>query len=186
MTRPGDYRLLVPGSWYRISLGGADRHQAITALVNRQFRNVDNVPELKKNARSSLRRIADAAAANGGIEMYVSLQTAAGFPLPASLVVSLTPPHDDPAAAVPPQRLVRSLRGTDRQVTIADLLHAGQAVRALRPGTPAEPETLLDMHVPVPSSSSYLILSFSTPLTQLAGPMTELFDTIASTLRWIS
>jgi hypothetical protein len=85
----------------------------------------------------------------------------------------------------PPQRLVRSLRGTDRQVTIADL-HAGQAVRALRPGTPAEPETLLDMHVPVPGSSSHLILSFSTPLTQLAGPMTELFDTIASTLRWIS
>ena len=117
--------------------------------------------------------------------MYVSQQTAAGFPLPASLVVSLTPPHDDPAAAVPPQRLVRSLRGTDRQVTITDL-HAGQAVRALRPATPAEPETLLDMHVPVPGSSSYLILSFSTPLTQLAGPMTELFDTIASTLRWIS
>jgi hypothetical protein len=184
MSRPSDYRVLVPDGWFRIGLDGAARYKAITALVNRQFRGPVNVPQLKKDTRQALRHTADAAYANGGIEMYVSLQTAAGFPLPASLIVSLTPPHEDPAVAVTPQRLAESLRGTDREITIVNL-PAGQAVRGLQPAVSGRPETLLDIHVPVPDSGSYLILSFSTPLTHLASPMTEMFDTIASTLRWI-
>lgn len=184
MSQPRDYRLLVPDGWFRISLDGAERYKTVAALANRQFRGMDNVPELRKETRKAISRAADAAFANGGIELYISLQTAGGFPLPASLVVSLTPPHDSPAAAVPPQRLARSLRGAEREVTVMDL-HAGQAVRAIRPATADNRETLLDVHVPVPDSSSYLVLSFSTPLTPLAGPTTEMFDTIASTLRWI-
>jgi hypothetical protein len=184
VSRPGDYRLLVPDGWFRINLDGTGRYKAITTLVNRQFAGLDNVPQLKKDTRQALLRTADAAFANGGIEMYVSLQTAAGFPLPASLVVSLTPPHEDPAVIVAPQRLAESLRRTNREVTIVDL-SAGQAVRALQPAVSGRPETLLDIHVPVPDSGSYLILSFSTPLTHLASPMAGMFDAIASTLRWI-
>jgi hypothetical protein len=44
---------------------------------------------------------------------------------------------------------------------------------------------MMDVHVPVPDSSAYLILSFSTPLNVLAEAMITLFDSIASTLRWI-
>lgn len=44
---------------------------------------------------------------------------------------------------------------------------------------------MLDIHVAVPESGAYLILSFSTPLDQLADAMVDLFDSIANTLRWI-
>jgi hypothetical protein len=192
MSSPDNYRLLVPDGWFRISLEPGDREQAITALVGRQFRGMDNVPHLKEQARRSLRRAADGAYANGGIEMYVSLQAVAGIPLSASLVITLTPPHNDQQAAVTPERLASSLTGDGREVTIVDL-HAGPAVRVLwqenlgtTAGGPADhPSTSLDVHVPVPESTSYLILSFRTPLTALAGPMTGLFDSIASTLRWV-
>jgi hypothetical protein len=153
---------------------------------------VDNVPLLKEQARRSLRRAADGAYANGGIEMYMSMQAAAGIPLSASLVITLTPPHERPEAAVTPERLASSLAGEGREVSIVDL-HAGRAVRVLwqedlgtAAGGPADhPSTSLDVHVHVPDSSSHLILSFRTPLRALAGPMTGLFDSIASTLRWI-
>jgi hypothetical protein len=192
MNRPGDYQILVPDGWFRISLEPGDRGKAVAALAERQFRGMDNVPHLKKDARRSLTRAAEVAFAGGGIEMYVSLQAAARIPLSATLIVSLTPPHDDPAVAVTPDRLARALAGPDREVTITDL-HAGPAVRVLRQGTlrsgtnapPEEPSTCLDVHVPVPGSSSFLILSFSTPLTVLAVPMTGLFDAIVGTLRWI-
>lgn len=187
MTRPADYQILVPDGWFRISLGGADRYKAITTLVNRQFRGIDTVPDLKKETRQALRRTADSAYASGGIEMYVSLQTAGGFPLPASLVVMLTPPHENPVAIVTPQRLAGTLASPGRDVSVTDL-PAGTAVRVrhrdtLNGGNPGPAQ--LDIHVPVPGSGSYLILAFSTPLNPLADPMTELFDTIASTLRWI-
>jgi hypothetical protein len=45
--------------------------------------------------------------------------------------------------------------------------------------------TILDVYVPVPESGAYLVLSFSTPLDALADAMIGLFDSIASTLRWI-
>ena len=190
MSRPGDYQILVPDGWFRISLDPADRYRAITALVNRQFRGIDNAPHLRQQARKSLRTIADTAYAGGGIEMYVSLQTAAGFPLSASLIISLTPPHDDLAVAAAPDRLARHLAGPGREVTVTDM-HVGHAVRVVQRGTLSAggtadgASTRLDVHVPVPGSSSYLILSFSTPLNPLAGPMTSLFDTIAGTLRWL-
>jgi hypothetical protein len=66
------------------------------------------------------------------------------------------------------------------QVTLTDL-PAGPAIRVCMRAEAVR----LDLHVPVPDSSAYLILSFSTPLNVLAGAMIILFDSIASTLRWI-
>jgi hypothetical protein len=66
------------------------------------------------------------------------------------------------------------------QVTLADL-PVGRAIRVCRRAE----AVILDLHVPVPDSGAYLILSFSTPLNVLADAMIILFDSIASTLRWI-
>lgn len=180
MSRPSDYRLAVPEGWHRIGLEPGAREPSIARLVDRQFRGVDNVPRLKWQAREQLLRVAQHAYGNGGLELYVSLQTAAGLPLPASLVVTLTPPHDDPAVVVAPKRLAEVLAGDDGEVTLTEI-PAGPAVRVRRQDAGAT----LDMHVPVPESGAYLILSFSTPLNALAAPMVGLFDSIASTLRWI-
>ena len=181
MTRPSDYRLIVPEGWFRIDLEPGTREKAVTALIRRQFRGADNVPHLKAEAREKLLAAAADAFRNGGIELYVSLQTAAGFPLSAALVVTLAPPHEHDQVAVTPARLAETLTGDGRQVTIMELA-AGQAVR-VRSQDP--PVTNLDIHIPVPGSSAYLLLSFSTPLAPLADALAGMFDAIAGTLRWI-
>jgi hypothetical protein len=181
MSRPGDYRLILPDGWFRIDLEPGSREKSVAALVERQFHGADNAPHLKREARQKLLATADNAFRSGGIELYVSLQTAAGFPLSAALVVTLTPPHEQDQVMVTPDRLAEILVGSGRQVSIMDL-PAGQAVR-VRSEHP--PVTNLDIHVPVPGSSAYLLLSFSTPLAPLAGALVEMFDVIAGTLRWI-
>lgn len=180
MSRPSDYQLTVPEGWVRVDLQPGVREPALARLVDRQFRGVDNAPQLKEQARDQFLRVAQYAYNNGGLELYVSLQTAAGLPLPASLVVTLTPPPDKETLRVPPDRLAESLADGGGRVTLVDL-PAGPAVRVRRQ---AESATL-DIHVTVPESGSYLILSFSTPLNQLADAMADLFDSIAGTLRWI-
>jgi hypothetical protein len=186
MSRPGDYRLIVPEDWFRIDLEPGTREPAIVRLVDRQFRGTDNIPRLKRQAREQFLHTAQNAYLNGGIELYISLQRAAGFPLSASLVVTLTPPHEDDRVTVTLERLAETL-ANDGEVTFADL-PAGKAVRVRRdpPGRQEQPPiTNLDIYVPVPESSAYLMLSFSTPLGPLADAMAGLFDSIAATLRWI-
>jgi hypothetical protein len=180
VSRPSDYQLIVPEGWHRIDVQPGVREPAIARLIDRQFRGTGNAPRLKSQARDQLLRAAQHAYGNGGVELYVSLQTAGGLPLPASLVVTLTPPHDDASVVVTPERLAASLASTGGQVGLTEI-PAGRAVRVRR----AAEVTTLDVHVPVPESGAYLILSFSTPVKALADPMTGLFDSIASTLRWI-
>jgi len=181
MTRPSDYRLILPESWFRIDLEPGSREKAVAALAERQFQGVDNAPHLKAEARRKLLATADDAFRSGGIELYVSLQTAAGFPLAAALVVTLTPPQEPDRALVTPSRLAETLTRDGRQVTVIRL-PAGQAVRVRTEDPPA---TSLDIHIPVPGSGAYLLLSFSTPLAPLAGALVGMFDAIAATLRWI-
>lgn len=192
MSRPSDYRLILPENWHRVGLEPGAREPGIARLTDRQFRGIDNAPHLKRQARDELLKTARNAYGNGGIEMYVSLQTAAGLPLSASLIVTLTPPHVDEAVNVPPQRLAESLSGAERRSrsppSRPDPRSESAAGRA--PGRSGGPEyrptvTSLDIHVPVPGSGAYLILSFSTPLDPLADAMAGLFDAIAATLRWI-
>jgi hypothetical protein len=187
MSRPSDYRLIVPEAWFRIDLEPGSREPAIAHLVDQQFRGMENVPQLKHQARAQFLKMAQGAYANGGMELYVSLQTAAGLPLSASLVVTLTPLHRQEDMAVPPERLAEVLARRADEVTLASL-PAGTAVRARRRISGPDdqpPVTSLDVHIPVPESSAYLVLSFSTPLAPLADAMVGLFDSISETLRWI-
>jgi len=111
-------------------------------------------------------------------------------PIPASLVISLTPPPPD-GRAVTPRQLAATLEG-DREVSLTGL-PAGTAVRTRRRTVPPEgdpsgnilPVTNLDLYVPVPASGSYLVLAFSTNLDPLADSMVNLFDAIAGTLQWL-
>ncbi|HEX3514975.1 MAG TPA: hypothetical protein VHT26_13330 [Trebonia sp.] len=180
MSRPSDYRLTVPEGWVRVDLQPGVREPALARLVDRQFRGADNAAHLKRQARDQFLRVAQYAYGNGGLELYVSLQTAGGLPLPASLVVTLTPPPDKETLRVPPERLARTLAADGGQVTLTEI-PAGPAVRVHCQAD----TTTLDIHVTVPESGAYLILSFSTPLYRLADAMVDLFDSIANTLRWI-
>ncbi|MBV9794662.1 MAG: hypothetical protein JO016_12060 [Actinobacteria bacterium] len=188
---PSDYQLVLPDGWFRIDLEPGTREQAAAALIERQFRGADDIPHLKAEARDKLLVTAADAYGNGGIELYVSLQAAAGMPLPAALVVTLTPPHPDERVTVTPELLAATLAATAEpggaaadggEITTVELA-AGRAVRVRRFDPPV---TRLDLHVPIPDSGAWLLLSFSTPLAPLADALVGMFDAVAGTLRWMS
>ena len=174
-SRPGplpaslaaDYELTVPEGWFRIDVRPGVRDLALAPLAGGQV-------------RAELLRVAEHAYDNGGLELYISPQTAAGFPLPAALVVTRTAAHGEPRVVVTPKRLADTLASEGDEVTVGEY-PAGQAVRVRRRAK----ATSLDIHFPVPDSGAYLMLSFATPLDELADAMVGLFDSIAGTLRWL-
>jgi hypothetical protein len=177
------YRLVVPDGWFAVDLEPGRRERSVAALVKRQFAGIDNAPHLKAQSRQQLLAQTQAAHESGGIEMFLSLQNVAGIPLAASLVVFLVPPSGTHRATA--EELAQSLAGDERQVTIADL-PAGHGVRLLRRTTSGNESAsaALEVFVPVPQSSEWLLLSFATPLGPLASALTKLFDAICTTLRW--
>jgi len=197
---PRDYLLVLPDGWFRIGLEPGERERSARALADRQFRGLrDSAPRLKAELRDRLLRQAEAAYQAGGIELYLSVRDAAGMPIAASLLVSLVPPP--PGGPVPVGQLARACTGDRRTVDVTEL-PAGPAVRVRQHTDPADPAgardggdvpggapgprvTNVDVHVQVPGSGAYLLLSFSTPLEPLAAAMAELFDAISGTLRWV-
>ena len=186
--RPKDYGLALPDGWSRIDVRPGPRKRDIQKLLARQFRGVDAVPRLRQQIQSRLLAMAQAAHASGGIEIYICHQDILGVPVPASLVISLTPATPD-GQTLAPQQLAETF--SDGQAALVDL-PSGTAVRTRRRNVPEPddpsgntlPVTNLDIYLPVPSSDRYLVLAFSTNLDPLADAMVELFDAIARTLRW--
>ncbi|MEU9735730.1 hypothetical protein [Streptomyces sp. NPDC048002] len=187
---PGDYRLLLPEGWFRILLDPERWDGAVDALVERQFRGIDNAPHLKEEFRQDLRRRAAKAHRSGGIELYLSLQQVGPFTIPASLLVTLAPlRHPEP---LPPRTLAEVLAADGEGTVSVEELPSGPAVRVRRPARQRDPETegrphdsvTVEYHVPVPGAAAFLLLTFSTPLEPIADAMAELFDAVASSLMW--
>jgi hypothetical protein len=172
---PRDYMIVLPGGWYRIPLQPGTRERAIGELLTRQFAGTGNVPQFKRQLRQLLAERAEAAWRAGGIELCLSLMTAGPLPLAASLVITLIPPP--PGGPLPAEKVVAGGENTGRSAEKKELA-AGTAVF-----TRPQPSSL-DVHVQVPGSGAWLLLSFSTPVQALATPMLDLFTAIAETLRW--
>jgi hypothetical protein len=206
---PADYRLLLPEGWFRILLDPDQRNRSVDALVERQFHGIDNAPHLKEELRADLRRRAAKAHRSGGIELYLSLQEVGPFTIPASLLVSLAPlRHAEP---LPAEDLARAFAqdaeeengGETPEITVEELA-AGTAVRVRRRsrqpgengpdrgpdrGPDGGPDgehasVSVEYHVPVPGTTAFLLLTFSTPLEPIADAMAGLFDAIAGSLTW--
>ncbi|MFD8811177.1 hypothetical protein ACFV23_06750 [Streptomyces sp. NPDC059627] len=196
---PADYRLLLPDGWFRVRIDPQGRERSIDALVDRKFEGVDNAPHLKRQLRDELLAQAIAAYRDGGIELYLSLQQAGPLTIPASLLITLVRPA--PGTALPdPTELTRRLSADmDAETTVVELA-AGTAVRVRRvtgqPNTPPPagapgradevlPSVTVDYQLPVPGTAAQLLLTFSTPLLQIADAMVELFDAVAGSLTWL-
>ncbi|MEV6792666.1 hypothetical protein AB0M87_11805 [Streptomyces sp. NPDC051320] len=190
---PADYRLLLPDGWFRILLEPVERERSATALVERQFQGVDNAPHLKAELLKDLLRRGAKAYRSGGIELYLSLQPVGPFTIPASLLVTLAPlEHPEP---LPLDVLAGTLVGgapAGQEVSIEDL-SSGPAVRVRKqteqPGDDADGRThystSVEYHLPVPHTTAFLLLTFSTPLEPLADAMAGLFDAVADSLCWM-
>lgn len=190
-TPPRDYRIAVPDGWERIVLEPETWDERIAAIVEKQFRGVDNAPHLKAQMRAELRTQAENGRASGGLELYLSLMTLGNVPLPGGFLVTLIPPQD--TAPPPLEDLALALGANGADVLIADYpAGPGLVTRAWEQPDPdhqignTEPVFHMSVQIQVPNTYAYLLLSFSTPVAQLAGPLAELFSSIVSTLRWVA
>ncbi|WP_329275813.1 hypothetical protein [Streptomyces sp. NBC_01451] len=197
---PADYRLLLPEGWFRVDITPERREQSVDALVERQFKGIDNAPQIKAQVRQEMLGQAARAFDEGGIELYLSLQQAGPFTVPASLLIALgLPPQGGhlPALHDIADRLAAEEKDS-REVSVVELA-AGTALRVReeydpardRPPVGAEkeaelalPSVTLDYQVQVPGAEAILILTFSTPLVQIADAMVDLFDAVAGSLSW--
>ena len=88
---PERYELVVPQGWWGIDLDPARRDGHVAALVDHQWRGVDDAPHLRAQARDELRARAAEAAEAGGLQLFLSVGAVDGVPLSASLLVSSAP-----------------------------------------------------------------------------------------------
>jgi hypothetical protein len=195
---PSDYRLLLPDGWFRLHIDPSRRTRSVDALVDRQFEGTDNAPHIKHLLRQELLSQAEAAHAEGGIELYVSLQRAGTLTVPASLLVSLVPPGPGGTARTVQDLVAQFSAEEDAEVAVVDM-PAGNALRIRRTtgqpdrpvpvGAPATSEALpsatVHYQLPVPGTEGHLLLTFSTPLVRIADAMVELFDAVAGSLTWV-
>ncbi|MFE5035540.1 hypothetical protein [Streptomyces sp. NPDC056683] len=191
---PSDYRLAVPEGWERIVLDPERWAHRIDKVVKRGLRRTKAGPQLEAALAERMREQAEAAHANGGVEMYVMNQLLGQVPVSAGLVVTLLRPAPGTEAGDLGD-VARSLavRATAEQVTLVDL-PAGPAVRHryLRRPAADDPDgnklavTHLDVYLAVPNSDQRLLLSFSTPMEPLADALVGLFDAVARTLQWMA
>ncbi|MEU9344410.1 hypothetical protein AB0D74_24760 [Streptomyces sp. NPDC048278] len=193
-TPPSDYQLMLPSGWFRVSLEPERRERSVDALVKRQFSGADDVPHLRQLLRKEMLERATDAYDAGGIELYLSLQRAATLTIPASLLITLLPPSSGGAPSL--SELATGLGGDGRTASLVELA-AGTALRLRRdpqaapvaPPTTEEdyalPSVTLDYQLPVPGAAAHLLLTFSTPLLQIADAMVELFDAVAGSLTWL-
>lgn len=200
---PADYQLLLPEGWFRVHIEPERRQQSVDALVERQFKGIDNAPQLKAQLRQEMTGQAARAFDEGGIELYLSLQQAGPFTVPASLLVALgLPPQGGRLPALDDIAARLAAEAKDSQEVSVVELPAGpalrireeydpardrQAVKAVKTEKDADyalPSVTLDYQVQVPRAEAILLLTFSTPLIQIADAMVDLFDAVAGSLSW--
>ncbi|MCX5361626.1 hypothetical protein OG864_23235 [Streptomyces sp. NBC_00124] len=194
-SAPTDYNVVVPDGWFQLSLDPEERDRGIIALAELTFRGQDNAPLLKKQFMEDLQRKAKDAYQVGGTELYLSTMAVGPVPLASSLLISVPGPDEWPEtsdAEALAEHLADRSRADNGEIGVVDLAVAGKAVRQRRRevADPARqlgntlPTTTLTYYVPIPTTTRWLLLSFSTPIDQLANQMVELFDTVAGTLHW--
>lgn len=182
---PVGYRLVLPQGWWVIDLDPARTEANVAALLEQQWRGVDDAPHLKAEARTSLLRQAGDAADAGGLQLFLSVGMLGGIPLSASLLISSLP------LASPDELTDLAQEGRDRGRDVTRVeLPAGAALRTLWRQPPGDDDlsglaaTCLDVHLAVPHAPRVLVLQFRTPMEPLAEVLVEVFDAVAGTLRW--
>lgn len=191
---PTGYRLVLPPGWRRIPLrAGTD--EAIAATIEHSF--AGTAPRALEAERDALRNhllgLAAAAAANGGLDLYLPAELSHGFTVAASFVVaelnfeSVENPDAGSVLAG-----VISLRNGAGAVTVGGTAAARAESVAPADATRGIPlaSRRVDYVLPVPRDAErWLVVTFSTigqgdPQDDFARLLVDLFDAIMTTFRW--
>ncbi|MGK9460491.1 hypothetical protein ACSLFT_10710 [Streptomyces sp. G6] len=175
---PSDYRLLVPRDWFRVDLTKERWRGQLKTFVDKEFAEVRTSAETSRSIWTTLRNTAEHGLSRGALEFFLRTEVPGGTTTPVSLLISW-PPMPRGMAPTPEEfaEAMAERTGPEAEVEVVGL-PAGQAVRLRR-------ESSLDYHVRMPGDVGYLHLAFAVPLSGTAGPMGNLCDAIAHSLRWI-
>lgn len=177
-TPPSDYRLLVPRDWFRVDLTRERWRHQLKTFVDKEAAIGGTSAEVSRSVWTSLRNTAEHAINNGALEFFLKTEAPGGSALPASLLISMAPTPPGLAPTVDDLAQVLSRRPEGEAGVEAVVLPAGRAVRVHR-------ATNLNFHVRMPAGVGYLQLAFALPLSGTEGPMGELCEAMAHSLRWV-
>ncbi|MFF4401406.1 hypothetical protein [Streptomyces sp. NPDC001480] len=168
----------MPRDWFRVDLTRERWRHQLKTFVDKETTRNSVPPEVARSVWTTLRNTAESSLTQGAVEFFLKTEVPGSSALPASLLISLVPmpPGQGPGA----DELFRELTSradSDAAVEVVQL-PAGQAVRTLT-------KTTMGFHVRMPGEVGYLLLAFSVPLCGTEGPMGNLCDAIAHSLRWV-
>jgi hypothetical protein len=202
-TRVGTYRILLPPPWVRVPLREGTE-EAVTAIVDRVAATTpadippDQVGPRKRELIRALLQRAGELRDQGGLDLYLPVESVSGFMVRASFTVSeVRPPGADAAEASAVTQVLAREPGADL-VTTRGIPDRGlpettwvRRRRVIQPDDGADPALLVDYTTPVPGAEQvWLLSSFSCSGTDAAEPegtadmLSELFTAIMLTWRW--
>lgn len=201
----GGYTVVIPPGWCRIPL----RHgtnAAIKKILDRSFRHLprDRVAPYRMEIERRLKALVAQSRSNGGLDLYLPVEPAQDGPVPASFVVSearyLPPAQDgqegEDGEEIDPAPVLAYLasESAGARIVEADGAPGLRTEQIVRPGPEAEfqyASRRVEYTLAVPGNPGrWLVAAFSTPGSadpdgQLARLLTELFDAIMLTFRWL-
>ncbi|MEU9645126.1 hypothetical protein [Streptomyces sp. NPDC048188] len=175
---PSDYRILVPRDWFRVDLTKERWRSQLKTFVDKQCAGSHTSAEASRRVWVTLRNTAEHGLSRGAIEFFLRTEAPGGATAPASLLVSW-PPVPRGMAPTPEEfaEAMAERAGPEADVEVVSL-PVGRAVRVRTVSS-------LDYYVRMPGDVGYLHLAFSIPLSGTDGPMGDLCNAIAHSLRWI-
>ncbi len=199
MTQLPEVDLLLPGKWWRLPLGDADRlRDSARSLAVRTVGRQDDRAQLRAELAASVLKAAKEAERANASDFYLALEVVPGVPIPISLSLSWP---DLPArlsreagADVEAQSLAASLRSAQPTAEV-DTWGAGDlgVVRvtetsahalAVSVGADGAEKLSVSYWVMTADFATPLVLSFTTSLVSMADSILELCDAIVSTVSW--
>lgn len=194
---PAGFAVRLPETWVEIDIWRATRTGDLARLVDARIADLPALAPHRGALLKALREAAGAAERQGAVFCAaVADAVPAGGVLTATLMVFQTDPAPDPVhdtVEVIAGQVTAVAPAEDspywRRVDIVDL-PSGRAVRVV--GVEAAEArgdapllgVVMQTLVPVPGDQGVLNMVLSSPQTELAEPLLDLFDAISTTLTW--
>jgi hypothetical protein len=195
----GGYTVVIPPGWCRIPLRQGT-NAAIKKILDRSFRHLprDRVAPYRREIERRLMALVAQSRSNAGLDLYFPVEPAQDGPVPASFLVSearYSAPAEDGEEIDPAQVLAYlASESAGARIIEADGAPGLRTEQIVHPGPEAEFQYAtrrVEYTLAVPGNPGrWLVAAFSTPGSadpdgKLARLLTELFDAIMLTFRWL-